>query len=76
MTGVGPERAAGFTIAFPVLGSIPRAQLTVTQGSAEINWPVTRSITKKNPFLGACINTLRVLPLILRSAKVISAIES
>ena len=73
---MGPERAAGFTMARPVLASIPRAQLTVTHGSAEINCPVMRSITKKNPFFGACISTLRFLPLILRSARVMSAIES
>jgi hypothetical protein len=55
---------------------MPSAQLTVTQGSAEMNCPFTRSITKKNPFFGACISTLRFLPLIRRSASVMSAIES
>jgi len=71
-----PYRAAGFTLALPVFGSNPDAQFTVTQGSAEMNCPVIRSITKTNPFFGACISTLRCLPLIVRSASVMSAIES
>ena len=75
-TLVVPYRAAGFTLARPVTGSIPEAQFTVTQGSAEMNFPLTRSMTKTKPFFGACISTLRCLPLIVRSAKVMSAIES
>jgi hypothetical protein len=63
-------------LALPVFGSNPDAQFTVTHGSAEMNWPVILSITNTNPFLGACISTLRCLPLIVRSASVISAIES
>jgi hypothetical protein len=75
-TVVVPYRAAGFTIAFPVLGSNPDAQFTVTHGCAEMNCPFTRSRTKKKPFFGACINTLRCRPLMVRSASVMSAIES
>src|SRR3954464_1920576 len=71
-----PYRAAGFTLAFPVFGSNPDVQFTVTQGSAEMNCPLMRSITNTNPFFGACINTLRCLPLIVRSASVMSAMES
>ena len=50
-----PYRAAGFTLAFPVFGSNPDAQFTVTHGSAEMNWPVIRSITSTHVRCGMVV---------------------
>jgi hypothetical protein len=49
--------------------------LTSTKFLTEISLPSVRSITKKNPFLGAWSTTLRSLPPILRSARIIGWVD-
>ena len=40
-----------------------------------MNLPFVRSMTKKKPFFGACRITLRGLPSIFRSARIIGCVD-